>query len=525
MKQEPRKRIPVRIRVEDEKGFEKTIVFRQGLLRIGSEPEAGLCLRHESVAPCHLLILREGERFTFADTSAGMTTLVNGLPAHKGILKHGDVITFGEGCPYKLTFLVDSLRAGDRRERKLRGLLAASRAINSSLVLGEVLEKVMDSALAVTGAEKGFLMLVEADGTLKPYVSRNIDGDTLRGKMIPASRTMIRKAVESRRSVHYVSGSQGEPTDPETASIVRLKLETVMCTPILAGGEPIGVIYLDHRGVLESIPGEDIEILEALADQASVAIENARLSERMLLSERLSAVGRMVSCIVHDLRGPLTGIRAAIQLMRTDLGGPQGPRLLELIDDESVRLTEMAEEVLEFCRGRMTLNMEAVSIRAFMDGLVRTVQTELSSRSIRVNARLSDDAKVRLDVRRMERVFRNLIGNAADAMEDGGQVGIVASVAGDRMVITVTDSGCGMTDEIRRRAFEPFYTSGKKGGTGLGMAIAARIIEAHEGAVEIDSAPGRGTTIRILLPLAPESAATPEKQPVGAVRRHAPPAR
>jgi signal transduction histidine kinase len=503
LNQESRARIPVpvRIRVEDEKGFEKTVVFRQGVLRVGSDPESGLRLQHQNVAPCHLLILREGEKFTFADTSAGMATVVNGTPTLKGELNHADVITFGPDCPYRLTFLVDTLRSGDRRERKLQALLAASRAINASLVLEEVLERVMDSALRVTGAEKGFLIMIENDGSLKPCVSRKIDSDHLKGEMLPSSLSMIRKAIAAKRSVHHVAGDPEGMTGAGAASIVRLKLNTVICTPILAHGEAIGVIYVDHGGILQGAASEDMEIMEALADQASVAIENARLSRQMMLTERLSAVGRMVSSIVHDLNGPLTGIMAALQLIKREPGGRKTGDLLDLIGDEAERMTEMTRDVLEYCRGRMQMKPEPVSLRVFLGRLIQAVHNEMTARSIRVLVGLREDLVIQVDVKRLERAFRNLFGNAADAMSHGGEIHVSAARAQDRIMISITDSGCGMSEEVRRRALEPFYTAGKESGTGLGMAIAARIVEGHGGAMEIESTEGSGTTVRILLPL------------------------
>lgn len=500
MSHEARPRIPVRIRVEDEKGFEKTVVFRHGVLRVGSDAGSGLRLLHEEVAPCHLLILREGEKFTFADTSAGMATLVNGEPVHKGELHHGDVITFGPGCPFRLTFLVDSLRSGDRREKKLRALLSASRAMNSSLVLKEVLERVMDAALAVTGAEKGLLIMVENDGSLRPCVARKLDCTSPSGKTLPASISLIRKAICAKRSVHHVPGDPEDLAEAGTASIVRLKVNTVICTPILSRGEAIGVIYVDHRGLMAGAAGEDMEILEALADQASVAIENARLSESMVITERLSAVGRMISSIVHDLNGPITGIHASLQLLRREPGGPKSSSLLDLIGDEVERMTEMTREVLEFCRGRVSLSAQPTSLRLFLARLVQAVRNEMRAREVRVLVGLREDMVLTLDAKRMERVFRNLIRNAADAMKDGGDIHITAARAQDRAVLSVVDSGCGMTEEVRKRALEPFYSSGKETGTGLGMAIAARIVEAHDGAMEIESVPGKGTTVRVLLP-------------------------
>lgn len=510
----PGRRIPVRIRIEDEKNFERTVLFEKSLLRIGSGPDTDLKLEHSSIAPCHLVILREGEGFAFADTSEGLTTCLNDQPARKGPLTHGDVLSFGSECPFKITFMTKGIREDDGIEQKLRTLLAASKAINSSLILEDVLDRVIDSAMTVTGAEKGFLMLVEPDGSLKPQAARNIDRATLDERTLPASRSLIDKAVSERRSVRFLASEA--PLNSRSASIMRLKLNTVMCTPILSREEVIGVIYLDHHGVIQDLSGAEQEILEALADHASVAIENARLTERTLLSERLTVVGRMVSNIVHDLRGPLSGIRAAAQYLCSSEEEGKTSRMLGLIMDEVDRMSEMTQEVLEFCRGEISLNLSECRLEAFLTEFAEKLNDEMEGHPVELALELEKEARIRIDTRRMERVLRNLITNALDAMPEGGRLTLRSHLDGRLALVSVGDTGCGMTEAVRRRSFEPFFTSGKANGTGLGMAIVHRVIEAHSGRIEVESAPGEGTTVKILLPARPSRKEALETRPVPA---------
>jgi signal transduction histidine kinase len=121
----------------------------------------------------------------------------------------------------------------------------------------------------------------------------------------------------------------------------------------------------------------------------------------------------------------------------------------------------------------------------------------------------------------MGRVLRNLVDNAVDAMPRGGLLTISARLSEGQAVVGVIDTGVGMTEEIREKIFEPFFTHGKKNGNGLGMAIAARIMESHGGRVEVESAPGEGTTIRLALPLqpAPKVKDRAETVPVAAAAR------
>lgn len=510
-----KRHVPVRLRVRDEMGFEKTVLFNKSLLRIGRDPGSDLRIDHPSIAPCHVLILRDGSRYQFTDTSGGPGTFINGRKVVTGELAHGDRINFGAGCPYEAFFLVEGERSDDSQERNLRTLLTASKAINSSLVHDQVLEKVMDSVMAVSRAGKGFLMLIEPDGSLRARVTRNIDRAALDQEIIPASRSVIQQVLESRKSVFVMTEESGAGA-PRTMSIVRLNLKAVMCVPILSPEKLIGVIYVDHQERVMNVTKTDLEILESLADHASVAIENARLTERMLLAERVSTVGRMVSSIVHDLRGPLAGIRAAAQLLQGNPESPKGPRLTSMIITEVDRMAGMAQEVLDYCRGKMEVNAARTDLSALLSRTLEPLRDSLEARSVSLNLDLGSPAAPPLDASRMERVIRNLIDNAVDAMPEGGVLTVSTRIERGRTVVCVTDTGIGMPEEVRRRIFEPFFTHGKKNGNGLGMAIAARIVEAHGGEMDVDSAPGEGTTVSLTLPLEPAAKREEAMEPAAA---------
>ncbi|HZE88064.1 MAG TPA: ATP-binding protein [Verrucomicrobiae bacterium] len=490
----------MRLRLRDAQGFEKTILFQKSLLRIGSDLGSDLRIDHPSMAPCHVLILRDGVRYQLTDASGGAGTFLNNKRITTGVLGHGDVVSFGPGCPYEAHFLVEGERAEDRQERALKSLLSASRAINSSLVLDQVLDRVMDAVMDVTRAGKGFLMLSEPDGSLRARVSRNIERAALDADVIPASRGVIQEVVATRRTAFTMADAAGEAR-PGSQSLVRLKLQAALCTPILSAEALIGVIYVDYGGRVPDLGRESSEILEALADHASVAIENARLTERMLLAERVTSVGRMVSSIVHDLRSPLAGIRAAAQLIGEEPHAPRTPRLTSMITTEVDRLSGMAQEILDYCRGGVELMVSAADLSRFLTATIEPMRETLESRLVSLNLDIKPGLIASIDVPRLERVLRNIIDNAVEAMPDGGLLTISTAIEDGCAVVRIADTGRGMNEEIRRRAFEPFFTHGKKNGNGLGMAIAARVIEAHGGRVGLESAPGEGTTVAVSLPL------------------------
>jgi signal transduction histidine kinase len=215
--------------------------------------------------------------------------------------------------------------------------------------------------------------------------------------------------------------------------------------------------------------------------------------------ERMTLVGEMANTIIHDLRNPFTVIQLCTQMLRNEIR-PESLEKCELIESQLDRAQSMIEELLEFSRGRPTLNKRSVDIREifsqfeclFHDYLARS-QITLEMRPI---SRVVD-----MDVNKMIRVLQNLVNNAVDAFAGkGGMILIGCEDKGDKVVITVADNGPGIPEAMHAIMFEPFATLGKKKGVGLGMAIAKSITVAHGGELKFETKPGQGTTFFVELP-------------------------
>ncbi|MBI5471934.1 MAG: HAMP domain-containing histidine kinase, partial [Ignavibacteriae bacterium] len=164
------------------------------------------------------------------------------------------------------------------------------------------------------------------------------------------------------------------------------------------------------------------------------------------------------------------------------------------------RFVNMTQEVLDFSRGVSDLKLDTVQLSELLPTVVAFIDQDLSKRDIKIKKEFRYTGKARLDSDKTMRVFHNIAGNAADAMPEGGTFTIRIDKKDDRLVFEFADTGIGMTEEVRLRAFEPFFTRGKRHGTGLGLAIVKKIIDDHNGTVEIESEVKRGTTIRLTLP-------------------------
>jgi signal transduction histidine kinase len=221
----------------------------------------------------------------------------------------------------------------------------------------------------------------------------------------------------------------------------------------------------------------------------------------MVQSERLSAVGKMASTIIHDIKNPMGTLRMYAQVIKKKTGDAESAQLAEEMIRQVDRFVNMTQEILDFSRGVSDIHLETMNLEDVMEGALSFIEKDLVKRNVTVVRDFRYSGECTMDVEKMVRVFYNLAGNAADAMKDGGTLTIRTEKIDGTLSIGFTDTGCGIPDEIRSRILEPFFTYGKRHGTGLGLAIVKKIVDDHHGKLEIESVVNKGTTIRLLIPI------------------------
>jgi signal transduction histidine kinase len=291
----------------------------------------------------------------------------------------------------------------------------------------------------------------------------------------------------------------------------------------------VPVILLTARAGSEAV----VEGLEVGADdyvvkpfalrelEARIAAHlRAREIERQLheRESRLVAIGQMTSSVVHDLRNPLTLLVGYADLAhRLAVRGGESviAEELEQVQAASDRLRRMIEEILDFARGGTPkLVLETLPARRFLDETLAPLAGDLEERGVatEIHLKLDEDLKVTLDRDRMQRVLENLLKNAREAVSAGvvRRVFLRAWVEDeDTLAIRVADTGPGIPDELAGHLFEPFATTGKKEGTGLGLVTVRNLVKAHGGEIRVETAaPEGGAAFTITLPLTPAESET-----------------
>jgi two-component system NtrC family sensor kinase len=229
-----------------------------------------------------------------------------------------------------------------------------------------------------------------------------------------------------------------------------------------------------------------------------------RVEEQLRHTEKMVALGELVAGVAHEINNPLTGISAFAQmLLEEPLVGDQRESV-QLIKQESDRAKAVIRDLLIFAR-RAEPRIGPVQLNELIQQTLRLRAYPLRNAGIAVSLDLDADAPpVSGDLQKLQQVIINLLANAEHAMLEGAaRVLTVRTVASEDTVrVDVTDTGRGMTPDVRRRIFEPFFTTKQAGfGTGLGLSVSYGIVQAHGGRIDVQSELGLGTTVSLILPV------------------------
>lgn len=274
---------------------------------------------------------------------------------------------------------------------------------------------------------------------------------------------------------------------------------------------------------IEVQPGDDLyKLISAVNLLAARLIEadqeRNHLHEQLRHRERLAFLGELAANVAHEVNNPLDGIQNCARILRKQLDDPaRAHQMLDLIENGLVRIETTVRRLLMLAREN-NIRPSPASLSDVVASAVRTVESRLTDGGVRVLQHLAQgDDRVSVDRLLLEQVFVNLVINAADSMPDGGDVDIdiarmtqnadgrlVADAGGELLIVNVADRGPGIANDAVAHIFEPFFTTKDSGkGTGLGLPIAARIVDAHRGAIQVAQRSGGGSVFSVRLPALP----------------------
>jgi signal transduction histidine kinase len=395
-------------------------------------------------------------------------------------------------------------------------LLRSSKDMISVVNLETLANKLVRTVSTVLNIEKASLYLVdetqgyfEVKSVTNPTPGefnelRLLRDDPLVQRLIRRPETLVREELEFSQN--------GNRAQKDVASRMG-QLEAEVSLPLITQERLIGILNLGHKEGREIYSNEDFEVLVTLANQAAIAIENARLydnlrqSQRVLQrADRLSSLGMLTAGLAHEIRNPLVAIRTFTQLLPERYQDADfRTNFQSLALKEVDRICNLITDLLSFARPS-TPNVSTENINEIIENVARILETGAKERDVKIQLRLSSDLPaIFVDKEQMKQVFMNLILNAIQSIEGGGLVEIssrlfVSSDSHKFVQIRVYDSGIGIPEKDIENIFNPFFTT-KKGGSGLGLSISHQIVQEHAGYMAVESKVGHGTSFYINLPV------------------------
>lgn len=323
---------------------------------------------------------------------------------------------------------------------------------------------------------------------------------------LPLAETALGYVVRRRRPFTLSKG-EGSALDLHTERILAEGVSSLAAVPLADQHEGVGVLCVATRHARRFSDAE-IRLLSGLAGLAGAALGRARLAQRLDQTEeelrnreRLSSLGMLAAEVAHEVRNPLAVVRMLWHSAIRGLpAGEDQARDLQLIETKLGQMNAILDRILNLARSAdpEMKELDAGEVVQEVALLTRTKMALVRIRPILKVPRIGA-AKVRGDRSLLEQALLNLVLNGMEAMPEGGELRLEVRIESDGVVLAVQDQGPGMAREVAARLFEPFLTR-KPGGTGLGLALVRRTVEAHGGSVRVRSKVGQGTRIEIRLP-------------------------
>jgi signal transduction histidine kinase len=325
--------------------------------------------------------------------------------------------------------------------------------------------------------------------------------DKLAAAPFSIEKGILKEVLKNKNIYLSNSATTDKKINREWMTYLGMNVENVICAPLINEKGAIGVLYLiNKKGEHGYYTTNDKKILESISSQIARGVENYRLKEEKMKADRLSAIGNMMSTIVHDLRTPMNNIYGFVDLMLEEDEKQTREEYAEIVNEQIKILTNMTTDVLDFAKGKTTILPVKHPVDKLIKNFAKFFEEDTKRKGFNFQWAVNTSSMIYVDPEKVNRVFMNIMKNALEAMDKGGTFSITAEEHDGQVLFCLKDTGMGIPEAIRDKLFDSFVTSGKKGGTGLGLAIVKKVVEEHKGKIEVESETGVGTTFKLYFP-------------------------
>lgn len=399
----------------------------------------------------------------------------------------------------------------------LNTLYEIVRDVNSTLSLKKSLKTIVSKATKLLKVERSSLMLLDRSGKfLTIFASTGLSPSIIRNTRIKVGEGISGWVAEKGKPL-LIQDIQKDKRFPKRKEKGRYTTNSLLSVPLKAKGKTIGVLNVNNKRERAIFTPSDLKLLAALADEAGIALHNARLYEELVeANERLKELDKLKSGFVakvsHELRTPLAIIRNFIFAFQKEMTGTVSDaqkEYLSRVEDNLGRLERLIDNLLDLSKieaGRFELKKDRVDLVSVAKKVTESFQKKGEEKGITLQFLASDKIPHSyLDQDRMTEVLTNLVDNAIKYTPRGGSVRVSVRQEDKHLLLTVQDTGIGIRPKDQKRLFEKFRQFGasphQEKGAGLGLAIAKEIVTLHKGKLWVDSVEGKGSLFAVSVPI------------------------
>jgi len=499
---------------------------------VGRDSES-VRLSDGTVSRRHACLWRRNGRWVLEDYGSANGTYLNGVRVRRGVEIHGGdqircgstLLVFASGTGAEQvdvdedgqrvdaaivatlpssedSVIIPTPEAGAEAIDNLRILYNLITEVGSIFNVDALLRRTLERIFDVVKADRGYIMLIDEQGKLTLKASRLASGRA--GEAPPISRTLINEVVRNQVGV-LSSNAMSDKRFAAGKSVHAYGIRSAVCAPIRGRDRILGVIHVDSNVSEHTYSTEQLRLLTAIGYQTGLAIENVRLYESAVQSERLAAVGETVAFLSHHIKNILQSLGAGVDivqagLQREDLD--KARRGWPIVQRSLGRIHNLILNMLTFSKDREPLR-EPVDVNQVLEDCLELIRPRADERGVAVLSDLDDMPPLEADAAGLRQAFMNLLTNALDAVAD--QTGIVTvrsahDPAAGRVRLQFVDNGTGIEPRKLDEIFTPFHSGKGQQGTGLGLAVTHKIVREHGGDIDVQSRLDEGSTFTILLP-------------------------
>ncbi len=415
-----------------------------------------------------------------------------------------------------------------QRSKRLEVISELTRIIGSSLDIRDIYQAFTSEVKKIIDFDRASIALVDGDKLRFFAVSGEVETGLGEGDITPLAGSTTAWVMEYKRSNIETDFTQETQFSIDERQLLKSGLKSAIRVPLFSKGEVFGTFNLTSRH--PNAYGEmEREVLEQLAGQIASAVENSllfiQISERenelskayaelkaahdlMVQSESLRALGEMASGVAHDFNNMLSIILGRAQLALGTTKDSRMVRDLRIIEQSAIDGAKTVRRLQDFARVRVDREFEVLDLNEVVRDALQMVEPRRLERqavdriAIDISAEMGKAIPIEGDSAELREVLTNIVFNAMDAMPQGGKITIKSKLENNRVVLSITDTGMGIPEEIKGRLFDPFFTTKSPEGLGMGLSVAYGIVSRHGGSINVDSSAGKGATFYIKLPVA-----------------------